>query len=212
MKGIKFLLVIAIALFFSCKKETPPKEEVIAGKNSLGCAPPTVDAKWYTSDNKAPLFEGMDVVNYPISTKNPAAQKYFNQGLALSYGFNHAEAARSFYYATKLDPECAMCYWGFAYVLGPNYNAGMEPDNYRRAYKAIQQAIKLQDKATEKEKALINAMDKRCVAEPIDDRSQLDIAYSNAMKEVNSKFPDDVDINALYAESVMDLHPWDLLM
>lgn len=210
MKMTRFLLAVIVLLSSSCKKEVTPKEETRVGKNSLSCAPPTVDAKWYTSDNKAPLFEGMDVVDYLISTKNPEAQKYFNQGLALSYGFNHAEAARSFYYATKLDPECAMCYWGFAYVLGPNYNAGMESDNYQRAYKAIQQAIKLQDKATEKEKALINALAKRYVAEPVEDRSQLDIAYSNAMKEVNHKFPDDVDINALYAESIMDLHPWDL--
>lgn len=210
MRKNNFLLLIIVFLFFSCKKEITPNKEVVLGKKSIGCAPPTVDAKWYTSDNKAPLFEGMDVVNYPISTKNKEAQKYFNQGLALSYGFNHAEAARSFYYATKIDPECAMCFWGFAYVLGPNYNAGMEPDNYERAYKAIQQAIKLQDKATDKEKALIQALAKRYVAKPVEDRSQLDIAYSNAMKEVNTKFPDDVDINALYAESVMDLHPWDL--
>lgn len=210
MKKNNFLLLIIVFLFFSCKKEIAPNKEVVLGKKSMSCAPPTVDAKWYTSDNKAPLFEDMDVVDYPISTKNQEAQKYFNQGLALAYGFNHAEAARSFYYATKLDPECAMCFWGFAYVLGPNYNAGMEPDNYQRAYKAIQQAIQLQDKATAKEKALIQALAKRYVAQPVEDRSQLDVAYSNAMKEVNSKFPDDVDINALYAESVMDLHPWDL--
>ncbi|TRX38703.1 hypothetical protein FNW52_01265 [Flavobacterium sp. ZT3R18] len=210
MKKVIFLLVIAVTLFFSCKKNTPEKEETVIGKNSLSCAPQTVDAKWYTSDNKAPLFKGMDVVDYPITTKNPEAQKYFNQGLALAYGFNHAEAARSFYYAAKLDPECAMCFWGFAYVLGPNYNAGMEPDNYERAYKAIQQALKLQEKVTEKEKALINALAKRYVAKPLDDRSTLDIAYANAMKEVNQKFSDDINITALYAESVMDLHPWDL--
>ncbi|CAM3593092.1 hypothetical protein FSS13T_16200 [Flavobacterium saliperosum S13] len=210
MKKVILLLVIVLPLFFSCKKETPQKEEAVAGKNSMSCAPQTVDAKWYTSDNKAPLFKGMDVIHYPITTKNPEAQKYFNQGLALAYGFNHAEAARSFYYATKLDPECAMCFWGFAYVLGPNYNAGMEPDNYERAYKAIQTALKLSNKASESEKALINALSKRYVEKAIEDRSSLDIAYSKAMKEVNAKFPDDININALYAESVMDLHPWDL--
>jgi tetratricopeptide (TPR) repeat protein len=210
MKENKFFLLIIVFLFFSCKKEIIPNKEVLVGKNATSCAPPTVDAKWYTSNNKAPLFKGMDCVNYPISTKSKEAQKYFNQGLALSYGFNHAEAARSFYYATKLDQECAMCFWGFAYVLGPNYNAGMEPDNYQRAYEAIQQAIKLQDNATDKEKALIQALAKRYVAKPVEDRSQLDVAYSNKMKEVSNKFPDDVDINVLYAESVMDLHPWDL--
>ncbi|UOK41538.1 MULTISPECIES: tetratricopeptide repeat protein [Flavobacterium] len=211
MKKQIIFLMFAFALFLSCKKEVPkPVETAKTGTNSMSCAPPVVDAKWYESDNKAPLFKGMDVINYPITTKNPEVQKYFNQGLALAYGFNHAEAARSFHYATKLDPECAMAFWGFAYVLGPNYNAGMEPDNYERAYKAIQQAIKLQDKVSEKEKALINALSKRYVAKPVEDRSKLDITYSNAMKEVNSKYPEDININALYAESVMDLHPWDL--
>ena len=188
----------------------PAKKKLVAGKNSLSCAPATTDAKWFETDNKAPLFDGLDVIHFPISTKNPEAQKYFNQGLALAYGFNHAEAARSFYYATKLNPQCAMCFWGYAYVLGPNYNAGMEPDNYERAYKAIQTAIKLSDKATTKEKALIMALSKRYVSKPIDDRSSLDIAYSEAMQNVTDKFPKDLDIATIYAESIMDLHPWDL--
>ena len=205
-------IMIICVLFLSCKKETPQKEKIVAGKNSMSCAPApaTTDAKWFETDNKAPLFDGLDVIHFPISTKNPEAQKYFNQGLALAYGFNHAEAARSFYYATKLDQQCAMCFWGYAYVLGPNYNAGMEPDNYERAHKAIQQAIKLSNKANEKEKALIMALSKRYVSKPIDDRSSLDIAYSEAMQNVTDKFPEDLDIATIYAESIMDLHPWDL--
>jgi tetratricopeptide (TPR) repeat protein len=210
MKNFSLLLIVLIFLT-SCKKSVPVVKEVAKiGMDSYGCPAPLSDADWYLSDKKAPFFEGLDVIHYPISTKNPEAQKYFNQGLVLAYGFNHAEAARSFYYASKLDPECAMCFWGFAYVLGPNYNAGMEPDNYERAYKAVQQALKLSDKATLKEKALIQALSKRYVEKPVDDRKPFDIAYSNAMKEVNDKFPDDININALYAESVMDLHPWDL--
>lgn len=211
MKKRFAILIFAFVLILSCKKETPKEEDKPkAATNSMSCAPPVVDSKWYETDNKAPLFKGMNVLDYKVTTKNPEAQKYFNQGLALAYGFNHAEAARSFYYATKLDPECAMCYWGFAYVLGPNYNAGMEPDNYERAYKAIQTALKLSSKAAENEKALIQALSKRYVEKPVEDRSALDIAYSKAMKEVNAKFPEDININALYAESVMDLHPWDL--
>lgn len=205
-----FQIMILCVLFFSCKKETQKEKKIVAGKNSMSCAPATTDAKWFETDNKAPLFKGLDVINYSITTKNQEAQKYFNQGLALAYGFNHAEAARSFYYATKLDPQCAMCFWGYAYVLGPNYNAGMEPDNYERAYKAIQQAIKLSDKTTEKEKALIMALSKRYVSKPIDDRSSLDIAYSEAMKNVAAKFPEDLDIATIYTESIMNLHPWDL--
>ncbi|PWA06308.1 tetratricopeptide repeat protein [Flavobacterium laiguense] len=209
----KILIFIVVIFIFSCKKEPQKNEDAVinqAKKSSYGCAPQTTDSDWYLTNSKAPIFKGLDVIDYPITTKNAQAQKYFNQGLALAYGFNHAEAARSFYYATKLDPECAMCYWGFAYVLGPNYNAGMEPDNYERAYKAIQKAITLLDKNSKKEKALINALAKRYVAEPIEDRSSLDIAYAAAMKNVNNQFSEDTNINALYAESIMDLHPWDL--
>ncbi|MEO5777226.1 MAG: hypothetical protein ABIQ27_09975 [Flavobacterium sp.] len=164
MNRIPKLLVLVFALFLSCKKTQEEKKTVVAGKTRYSCAPQTTDAKWFETNNKAPLFKGMDVIDFPISTKNEEAQKYFNQGLAFAFGFNHAEAARSFYYATKLDTKSAMSFWGYAYVLGPNYNAGMEPDNYERAYKAIQQAVKLTANASEKEKALINALSKRYVA------------------------------------------------
>jgi len=204
------LIVLFSLLFYSCKNENKEEVKAVIGKTNYGCAPETTDAKWFETDKKAPLFKGMDVIDFPISTKNSEAQKYFNQGLAFAFGFNHAEAARSFYYATKLDPKSAMCFWGYAYVLGPNYNAGMEPDNYERAYKAIQQALKLSANASEKEKALINALSKRYVAKSIEDRSALDIAYSEAMKNVAKKFSDDNTIAALYVESIMDLHPWDL--
>ncbi len=175
------------------------------------CAPVVTDSDWYTSDNKAPLFEGMGDLSFPISTNNELAQQYFNQGLVLAYGFNHAEAARSFYYASKLDSTAAMTHWGFAYVLGPNYNAGMEPDNYERAYLAIQKAKALINLQTpQKETDLINALAKRYVASPVDDRSQFDKAYSIAMDSLYLKYPNDADIASLYAESVLDLHPWDL--
>ena len=210
MRTIPKIILILCILFYSCKKAPQEEKKILAGSNNYGCAPATTDAKWFESDNKAPLFEGMDIIDYPISTKNPEAQKYFNQGLALAYGFNHAEAARSFYYASKLDPKCAMCFWGYAYVLGPNYNAGMEADNYERAYKAIQQALKLSHKATEKEKDLINALAKRYTEKPIEDRSQLDISYAKAMKELSKKYPEDNDIATMYAESIMNLHPWNL--
>ncbi|MFV8347934.1 tetratricopeptide repeat protein [Flavobacterium sp. ZB4P13] len=209
----KILILIVIAFVFSCRKEPQKNVDAViekAKKPSYGCAPQTTDSDWYLTNNKAPIFKGLDVIDYPITTKSTEAQKYFNQGLALSYGFNHAEAARSFYYATKLDPECAMCFWGFAYVLGPNYNAGMEPDNYERAYKAVQKAMKLLDKASKKERALIKALAKRYTEKHLEDRSSLDIAYAAAMKKVNNTFPEDANINALYAESIMDLHPWDL--
>ncbi|GAA4471025.1 hypothetical protein GCM10023189_60780 [Nibrella saemangeumensis] len=174
------------------------------------CGTQTTDKAWYASSRKAPLLKGLDGIHFPITTQNPEAQRYFDQGLMLAYGFNHAEAARSFFEATRLDSSCAACYWGYSYVLGPNYNAGMEDDNYDRAYQAVQQARQLAAKTTPKEQALIDALTKRYPAQPVADRGPYDKAYSAAMKEVYQQFPDDADIGALYAESIMDLHPWDL--
>lgn len=206
---LKVFPIITLLLLCCCKKsETVNK--AVSGHVNYGCAPPISDSKWFESDNVAPLFKGTAVLDYPISTSNKKAQQYFNQGLAFAYGFNHGEAARSFYYATKLDPNCAMAFWGYAYVLGPNYNAGMDPDNYQRAYKAIQQALKLSANASAKEKDLIEALAKRYTEKAVDDRKPFDIAYSKAMKALAGKYPEDLDIAALYVESIMDLHPWDL--
>ncbi len=212
MKKI-ILLLITINLFFSCKKQKELPTNVIVETNvssKYGCVPPVTDAQWYKENKIAPLLKGYDVIDYPITTDNPLVQRYFNQGMALSYAFNHAEAARSFYYATQLDPSCAMAFWGFAYVLGPNYNAGMEPDNYERAYEAIKKAQILSANASEKEKLFINTMALRYAPEPPEDRSQLDIAYSNALGKLYSKYLDDSEIAVLYAESMMNIHPWDL--
>lgn len=209
MKIKFFLLLISCALFIACKNKIQPID--ISQQPILGCAAITTDADWYKIDNVAPIIDGLDVLDFPVTTTSSLAQKYVNQGLILAYGFNHAEAARSFYYATKLDPKCAMAYWGFAYVLGPNYNAGMEPDNYERAFTAIQKAVNLSENSVSlKEKALINALSKRYVKEPIEDRTKLDIVYSNAMRGIYEDYPHDADIAVLYAESLMDLHPWDL--
>ncbi len=213
MKKVSLHLIILSLVILSCKNSQTTEEDILV-KAKVGsiysCAPKTVDTAWYQKDNIAPLLDGLDVLHYPITTNNPTVQKYFNQGLVLSYGFNHAEAARSFYYAAKLDPECAMCYWGFAYVLGPNYNAGMDPGNYERAYTAIQKAIEVSGDATLKEKDLINALAQRYVPEPVEDRRELDVQYSNAMKQLYDKYNEDPEIAALYAESVMDLYPWNL--
>ncbi|WP_262385941.1 tetratricopeptide repeat protein [Hymenobacter sp. BT491] len=175
------------------------------------CAPSlTVDAAWYASGQHAPKLPGLAGITFPISSQNPAAVAYFRQGMMLAYGFNHAEAARSFYEATRQDSTCAMCYWGFAYVLGPNYNAGMEPDNFSRAYRAVQTAQRLAVRATPREQAVIAALAKRYPAAPVTDRSEYDRAYAAALKTVYQQYPDDPDIGAMYAEALMDLHPWDI--
>ncbi|MEP2689830.1 hypothetical protein [Maribacter dokdonensis] len=209
MKNPFLYVLILWLVFVACKNRGNTHD--ISNRPFIACAPITTDLSWYQSDNIAPLIDGLDVMEFPVTTNDRLAQKYINQGMVLAYGFNHAEAARSFYYATKLDPDCAMAYWGFAYVLGPNYNAGMELDNYQRAYDAVQKAKELASKnASQKEKDLINALSKRYVQFPVEDRSELDLEYSNALREVYNKYSYDADVAALYAESIMDMFPFDL--
>ncbi|MBZ5859097.1 tetratricopeptide repeat protein [Flavihumibacter profundi] len=197
-----------VILFLACnnKKEAKEKDSQV-----IGCyTTKTTDKDWYSSGKKAPKFNGLEGIAFQVSTSNQEAQEYFNQGMMLAYGFNHAEAARSFYEATRLDSTCAMAYWGYAYVLGPNYNGGMEKDNFQRAYDATIKAQSLSKNCTPKEKALIEALGYRYAANPPVDRSSLDIAYASAMKKVYGQYSSDPDIGALYAEALMDLHPWDL--
>ncbi|RKD92131.1 hypothetical protein BC643_2501 [Mangrovibacterium diazotrophicum] len=203
------LLLLSAVVWVACNQAKKNKQQL--SYTTVTCAvPATTDQDWYSSGKKAPLFDNLGNYSYPITTSNELVQRYFDQGLVLAYGFNHAEAARSFYYATQLDPNCAMAYCGYAYVLGPNYNAGMEPDHYQRAYKAIQKAVALSDQASPKEKALIAAMAKRYAPEPPESRQLLDEAYSAALKELWGSYPDDPYIGTLYAESLLNLHPWDL--
>ena len=147
--------------------------------------------------------------HYRISTDIPMAQRYFDQGMILMYGFNHAEAARSFRYAQKLDPTCAMCFWGEALVLGPNINAPMDDSVVGKAWEAVEKARDVAKGVTEKEQALIEAVAQRYTKETLKDRSLLDQAYADAMRALAKQFPDDAVIGALFAEALMDLHPWD---
>lgn len=158
---------------------------------------------------QAPLFTNLGTLEYPVTTSSELAQKFFNQGLILAYGFNHEEAFRSFEEAARLDINCAMAYWGMAYVLGPNINLPMDAGVVHTAYEAIQKAISLLDDETQKEKDLVMALSKRYSSEAIEDRTPLDQAYSDAMREVARNYPDDNDAATMFAESIMDLHPWD---
>lgn len=202
------LIIFSALLLAGCARNDKTK---VNATEKMGCyTPKTTDSDWYTSGKKAPRFKGLEGIDFKISTTNPEVQEYFNQAMMLSYGFNHAEAARSFYEATRLDSNCAMTYWGYAYVLGPNYNGGMENDHYERAYNAANKALMLSQHVTEKELRLIKALNTRYTAQPPEDRSALDKTYSAEMKKVYQQFPNDPDIGALYAESLMNLHPWDL--
>lgn len=161
-----------------------------------------------STKHTAPLFNNLGNYHHPISTSVPLAQRYFDQGLILTYGFNHAEAARSFREAAKLDPNCAMCNWGIALVLGPNINAAMDTEVVSEAWQAIQNAIALSKTANEHEKAYIQALAKRYSVEAAEDRSTLDVAYAAAMRDLAQRYPDDLDAATLFAEALMDTSPW----
>ena len=157
---------------------------------------------------EAPLLKGMGRHTHPVSTDSEAAQRYFNQGMILSFGFNHAEAARSFRAAQKLDPDCGMAYWGEAWVLGPNINAPMDPANVAPAWEAVQNALERLEGCTPREQDYIRALAERYSEEPVEDRSGLDRAFADAMKGVAEKYPDDYDAQVVYVESIMDTMPW----
>jgi tetratricopeptide (TPR) repeat protein len=161
------------------------------------------------SQQPVPFYDGLSNYNSPISTLNPLTQRYFNQGLLLSYGFNHAEAARSFREAARLDPNCAMCYWGVALVLGPNINAPMEDNAISPAWEALQTATQLSAKATPRERDLIQALSLRYPKQPIQDRKPHDLAYAKAMRQVAQRYPTDLEVTTLFAEALMDTTPWD---
>ncbi|MGJ7509286.1 hypothetical protein [Variovorax sp. GT1P44] len=156
-----------------------------------------------------PLYKNLGSLQFRITTKSPQAQAYFNQGLRLDFGFNHAEAQRAFQTAQKLDPDCAMCFWGEAFVLGTNINVPMMPEANAPALAALGKAVALKGGASAKEQALIGALEKRYAASPPPDRAPLDAAYADAMKAVATAFPADNTVLALYAEAAMDTQPWD---
>lgn len=163
--------------------------------------------------NGAVLLTDLGTHHRAVTTRSPEAQSYFDQGLRLVYGFNHDEAARSFARAARIDPSCAMCFWGAALVLGPNYNVPMLPDRAAAAWEGLTKAQKLAPWSSPVEKALIGALAKRYPGpEPKDPAAMqpYNEAYANAMREVARAYPDDLDVQVLFAESMMDTNPWKL--
>ncbi len=154
------------------------------------------------------LDPGLGTLHHPVSTKNAEAQQYFDQGLKYTYAFNHEAAVDSFKQATTLDPDLAIGYWGAALALGPNINMDVDPDHEKQAYEAVQTALAHIDHASDEERDLINALAKRYTNDPKADLHKLSEDYSEAMGALAKKYPDDLDVATLYAESLMDLHPW----
>lgn len=155
-----------------------------------------------------PLYDNLGSYHHAITTTSPDAQRYFDQGLTLAYAFNHAEAIRSFRQAIALDPDCAMCYWGVAYSLGPNINAPITEEAAREAWTAIGQARERAANASEPERAYIEALAARYTADPAAERAPLDRAYADAMRQVAATYPADADARTLFAQSLMDTSPW----
>jgi tetratricopeptide (TPR) repeat protein len=175
----------------------------------LGCAV-AQDHAAHGQAKPATLMSGVGDLHHPVSTKNPQAQEFFDQGLRLIYAFNHDEAERSFQHAAELDPTLGMAYWGVAEAVGPNYNDPASDDRFLKAHEAIQKAVDLSAHAPASEKAYINAMAKRFPAGPQANRRKAAEDYHDAMREVVKQYPDDLDAATLFAESGMNLHPWGL--
>lgn len=175
---------------------------ITTGACSAPPAPPAADGA-----PTVPLYEDLGTYHFGITTTSPEAQRYFDQGMRLSYAFNHAEAIRAFQHAAMIDPQCAMCYWGIAYALGPNINAPITEDGAKTAWEAIGRA-RAASGGSEKERAFIEALAKRYTADPKAERVPLDRAYSDAMRDLTTRYPDDVEAATLFAQSLMDTSPW----
>ncbi len=208
-----FPLVVAAAVIgppvvADAAAQTPASAEAKAGKATPShkhhddSTPPPQPAP---GTALAPRLQNLGVHTFPVATTNERAQLFMNQGLNLTFGFNHAEAGRAFAEAARLDPSLAMAYWGQALVLGPNINAPMDPAAEPKALALVQKAASL--KATARERAYIDALATRYTGKP-EDRAAADRAYAEAMRKLTILFPDDLDARTLYAEALMDLRPW----
>lgn len=156
------------------------------------------------------VVDGLGDHHHPVSTKSREAQRHFDHGMTYLFAFNHDEAIKSFRLAAKLDPGLAMAHWGEALALGPNINLDVDPEREKAAYEAVQRARALAKDAPEHERAYIDALSKRYSIDPKADLKKLELDYKNAMGELVRRYPDDLDLATLYAESAMDLRPWKL--
>jgi len=154
------------------------------------------------------LEQGLGALHWPVTTKNADAQRWFDQGMRYVYAFNHEQAVASFKKATELDPDLALGYWGAALALGPNINMDVDPEREKQAFESVHAAQAHESHTSQKEKDLIAALMRRYSDDPGADLKKLASNYSVAMHDVYAKYPNDDNIGTLYAESLMDLHPW----
>jgi tetratricopeptide (TPR) repeat protein len=195
MRARWLLVVPVVALIAACSPKAETDAELVARAG-------------------APLFSGMGEFHRTIDTKDPGAQRYFDQGMVLAFGFNHAESIRSFRAGQKLDPECAMCFWGEALATGPNINvtakgkAVMSADEQTAAWAALEKAKAVSANKPQVERDLIAALEKRYATSPVEDRTAYDQAYAEALGALVTKYPADDDIAAMYGEAWMNTMPW----
>ena len=197
-RAVTPLLFVAASLTGAASGQTPNHPRYALTEEAQRPAP---------DGSLAPRLQNLGTHTFPVTTRSPRAQQFIDQGVMLSYAFNHAEAGRAFREAARLDPDCAMAYWGQALVLGPNINAAMDSKDEPRALELVTQAAARKSLASPREQGYIDALAQR-YSGAARDRAARDRAYASAMKALATRFPDDLDAAALYAEAVMDLRPW----
>ena len=203
--GLLLIVWFTNSTIFDDKPESKP----LVALNFVKCTAPKYLLTADTTKQISPLFNNLGNLNFSISTANERAQAFFDQGLKLSYAFNHAEGHRSFMEASRLDPNSAMPYWGQAFALGPNINDPQPDDERKKKYnEAMANAKRLKSSATPKEQALIDALATRYSEDLTKDVAELNMSYMKAMTKVVQKYPEDADIQILYAASVMNTVPW----
>ena len=194
MRRLSWIGPPAIALLMAACATQPPE----------GAHPP------HAADTRPVLYDSLGSYSYRITTASADAQRWFDQGLRLVYAFNHHEAQKAFREAARLDPKCAMCFWGIAMTEGSNYNAPTNSERETRALAAVRQAAALAAGTRPEERALIDAVARRHSADPTAARATLDGVYADAMREVAQRFPDDLEVATFFADAMMNLRPWNL--
>lgn len=211
MKSI-LLLPLGLGLgYFFIAHESPQKPNPAPSPGSaVYCAPALDETK--LQDDHGPLIQAFRLTHFKITTGNDSAQLYFDQGLSQLFAFNHGEAGRSFKTAIRLDPNAAMPHWGMAMVLGPNYNAALNPSALADINAAITKAQDNGKHATPVEKALIQALDERFPEKVEEDMTPFNAAYTSAMEKMYEAFPSQAEIAVLYIDALMNEHPWNFWM
>jgi tetratricopeptide (TPR) repeat protein len=205
-------IIVAVLAYFTINKplKAAPQPAPKLAMNFIKCT----SAKYVleavdTTKQMSPLFNNLGNLHFSISTKNERAQAFFDQGLKLSYAFNHAEAHRSFMEASRLDPNSAMTYWGQAFTLGPNINDPIPTEERKiKINEALTKAKQLASKASLKEQILIEALSARYSKDLTADIPELNMFYMDAMTKAVKKFPEDANVQILYAASIMNTVPW----